>query len=386
MTYDLQALRATEFPWTQRGSDLYLNNASTGPVPVRSLRAMSSFNALRGEPFRITDQDEMDTVQRTRELAAALINASPGEIACMVNTTYGINVAARCLPLRAGDVVVGYDREFPANVYPWMARERDGIRTLRIPPTPAGLPDEARLMDALDRPDVRVLALSWVQFASGYRSDLAALGRRCRERGIWFVVDAIQGLGAATLDVKACNIDLLACGGQKWWLSPWGSGFLYVRDELTRALEPQAVGWMAMHASQDFAHLTNYESRYLDDARRFEAITLPFQDFAGFNASLAMLHDLGPSHVERHVNDLVDIAVRWAAGRDDVRLITPAAPAHRAGIVVLAPADVAAASARLTRARIFHAVREGGIRLSPHGYDTADEVRHALAVMVGEDD
>ncbi|HEY7878009.1 MAG TPA: aminotransferase class V-fold PLP-dependent enzyme [Gemmatimonadaceae bacterium] len=386
MTYDLNALRAREFPWTERGTNIYLNNASTGPVPARALNAMMAFNALRGEPFRITDADEFDTVQRTRELVARLINAAPTEIACMVNTTYGINVAARSLPLRAGDVVIGYDREFPANVYPWMALERDGIRTVRIPTTAAGLPDEERLMSALDRPEVRVLAISWVQFATGYRSDLVALGRRCRDRGIWFVVDAIQGLGAATLDVKACNVDLLACGGQKWLLSPWGSGFLYVRDELARTLEPHAVGWMSMHASQDFARLTEYEFAYLDDARRFEVITLPFQDFAGFNASLALLHELGPAEVEGRVNALADVIVDWAALRDDVRLVTPADRAHRAGIVVLVPPDPAAASERLNRAQIAHAVREGGIRLSPHGYNTKDEVQRALAMMVGEDD
>lgn len=386
MTDDVATLRVQEFPWTERGPDVYLNNASTGPIPARTLRAMAEFNARRGEPFRIADADELDTVRRTRELVARLIGASPAEIACMVNTSYGINVAARALPLRAGDVVVGYDREFPANVYPWMALERQGVRTRRIPTLPNGLPDEAGLMRALDAPDVRVLAVSWVQFATGYRSDLAALGERCRARGIMFVVDAIQGLGAATLDVKACHIDLLACGGQKWLLSPWGSGFLYVREELARTLEPQAVGWMAMHASQDFSRLTDYEFGYLDDARRFEVITLPYQDFVGFNTSLALLHELGPAVVERRVTALADLIVEWAADRRDVRLVTPADHAHRAGIVVLAPPDPAAASARLTAARIAHAVREGAIRLSPHVYNTASEVRRALAVMVGEDD
>lgn len=386
MTYDVARLRAQEFPWTERGSTIYLNNASTGPLPARTVHAMADFNARRAEPYRITDADEFDTVAYSRALVAKLINASPSEIACMVNTSYGINAAARALPLEAGDIVLGFDREFPANVYPWMALEQRGVRTMRLATDAHGVPDERALIAALDRPRVKVVAVSWVQFSTGFRTDLATVGRLCRERGIWLVVDAIQGLGAATLDVAACQIDLLACGGQKWLLSPWGSGFLYVRDELARTLEPSVVGWLSMRASLDFAHLVDYEFGYHDDARRFEVITLPFQDFVGFNASLELLHELGPAAVERAVNGLVDLAIEWAAGRSDVRLVTPSDRTHRAGIIALAPDDLQAATARLTRAQISHAVREGCIRLSPYCYNTTDDVMRALAVMVGEDD
>lgn len=385
MTYDLHALRDREFPWAARGDAIYLNNASTGPLPVRTVRAITEFNALRAEPYRLTDEDELGTIRRSRELAARLINASPAEVACMVNTTYGINVAARALPLQPGDIVLAPDREFPANVYPWMALERRGVRFERIPCRDR-LPDEEALLRALDRPGVRAVTVSWVSFATGYRVDLAALGRACRERGIYLVVDAIQGLGAATLDVQACHIDILACGGQKWLLSPWGSGFVYVREELARTLEPSAVGWMAMRGTDDFTRLVDYDFTFHPDARRFEVITVPYQDFAGFNASLELLLELGPAEVERHVVSLVEQAVTWASARSDVRLVTPADPARRAGIVSMALADPEGASARLARARISHSLREGAIRLSPHCYNTAEEVARALAVMVGEDD
>jgi cysteine desulfurase/selenocysteine lyase len=384
MTYDVHALRAREFPWTGRGEAIYLNNASTGPLPARTVEAIDAFNALRAEPHRLTDEHEFATLRRSRQLAAQLINATPGEIACMVNTTYGINLAARALPLKPGDVVVAPDREFPANVYPWMALERLGVRFERIP-CREGLVDEAALLAALDRPRVRALTVSWVSFASGYRVDLAALGRACRERGIYFVVDAIQGLGAARLDVKACAIDILACGGQKWLLSPWGSGFVYVRDGLVRVLEPAAVGWMAVRGSEDFTRLVNYDLTWHTDARRFEVVTIPYQDFAGFNASLELLLELGPDTVERHIARLVDRVVAWAAERRDVRLVTPRESHRRAGIVALAPADPVAASERLRRAGVVHSLREGAIRLSPHCYNTAEEIDRALAVMVGED-
>jgi selenocysteine lyase/cysteine desulfurase len=383
MTYDVHALREREFPWAARGDAIYLNNASTGPLPRRTVDATAAFTTLRAEPYRLSDEHEFETLRRSRELAATLVGASPREIALMVNTTYGVNVAARALPLKQGDVVLTYDREFPANVYPWMALERQGIRFERIPCVD-GLPDEAAMLRAMDRPGVRAVTMSWVSFATGFRADLAAVGRVCRERGLFFVVDAIQGLGVAQLDVKACGIDLLACGGQKWLLSPWGTGFIYVREELVQQLEPSAVGWMAMRSSDDFSRLVDYDFTYHEDARRFEVITLPFQDFAGFNASAELLLELGLEQVERHVREIVTHAVEWAANRSDVRLVTPRDAAHRAGIVSIAPADPVAASARLQQARVSHSLREGAIRLSPHCYNTCEEMDRALAVLAGE--
>lgn len=384
MTYDVHQLRAREFPWTERDGVIYLNHASTGPYPARALATVNEINALRAEPHRLPEERELAIAARARELAARLINASPGEIACTVNTSYGINLAARALPLAPGDVVVAPDREFPANVYPWMALERRGVRFERVP-CRDGLPDEDALLRALERPEVRVLAVSWVSFATGARVDLAALGRACHERGAYLVVDAIQGVGAATLDVRACHVDILACGGQKWLLAPWGSGFVYVREELARTLEPFDVSWMAMRGSDDFTRLVDYDFTYRDDARRFEMITLPYQDFAGLNASLELIHELGAAAVEAHIVSLVDDIIAWATSRSDVRLVTPRERARRAGIVSVVPHDVRAASERLARAGVAHSVREGAIRLSPHCYNTADEVRRALAVMTGEE-
>jgi selenocysteine lyase/cysteine desulfurase len=385
MSYDLDVLREREFPWAARGDAIYLNNASTGPVPARSFTRMNDFNVRRTQPYTISDEDEMATVRKSRELAARLIGASPAEIACMVNTTYGINVAARALPLESGDLVLSYGREFPANVYPWMALERRGVRFEQIPCNEDGLPEEDWLHEALDREGVKAVSVSWVQFSNGYKTDLASLGRECHARGIYLVVDAIQGLGAATIDVHECDVDILACGGQKWLLSPWGTGFVYVKQELIRRLEPGVVGWMATRGSEDFSRLVDYDFTYYDDARRFEVVTLPYQDFAGFNSSLELLLELGPEAVERHVTCLVDIAVEWTSSQRDVRLITPADRARRAGIVAMVPrGDVRAASERLTRAKVAHSLREGAIRFAPHCYNTEAEIRTALAVMMGE--
>ena len=381
--YDLDALRRNEFPWAARGDAIYLNNASTGPLPSRTVAALDAFTRTRAEPFRMTDALQFGTLDRSRELCARLVGAEARQIALMVNTTYGINLAARSLPLAAGDVVLTFDREFPANVYPWMALARaKGVELRLVPCRPDRTPDEDALLATLDaEPRVRVVTLSWVSFATGYRVDLERIGAACRARGVYFVVDAIQGVGAATLDVKRCGVDILACGAQKWLMSPWGTGFVYVREELVTELEPSVVGWMSVRGSDDFSRLVEYDFTYRDDARRFEVITLPFQDFAGLNASLELMFELGPAAAEAQVGALASRIVRWAEERDDVRIVTPAHPSRRAGIVAVAPRDPAAASARLTAAGVSHSLREGSIRLSPHCYNTAEEVDAALEVL-----
>lgn len=379
--YDVEQLRAREFPWAARGDVIYLNNAATGPLPARTVRALERVNALRAEPWRLSVDDETGICTRARSLLARLIGAEPSEIALTGNTSAGINLASRALPLPPGSVVVSPDREFPANVYPWMAMESAGVRLERLPCTPEGWPDEAALLRALARPEVRAVAVSWVGFATGYRVDLARLGRACRERGAYLVVDAIQGLGALELDVSSTPVDILACGGQKWLLSPWGTGFVYVRRALVEAMEPTAVGWRAMRGADDVTSLVAYDFTFRDDARRFEVMTLPYQDIAGMVASLELLHELGPRAVASHVGAVATTAVAWALGRRDVRLCTPADPARRAGIVALVPRDLWVASRRLERAGVIHAVREGAIRLAPHAYNTEQEMTRALEVL-----
>jgi len=381
VSYDVLALRRREFPWADRGDVVYLNHAGTGPLPERAVAAHAEWARLRAEPWRITFEMQFGTLARSRELCARLVGAGPDEIALMVNTSYGLNLAARALPLREGDVVLSFDREFPANVYPWMALARTaGVRFEQLP-VRDGVPDEEALLAALDRPRVRAVSVSWVSFSSGYQLDLARIGRACRERGIYFVVDAIQGVGVSELDVRACSVDVLACGAQKWLLAPWGAGFTYVRRELVRALEPADVGWMSVRDSDDFTRLCDYDLTYRDDARRFEVITLPYQDFAALNESLELIVGLGVDAIATHLASLTGLVAEWAEARG-VRATPPAG--RRAGIIaVVPPGDPAEASERLTSAGVVHSLREGAIRLSPHCYNTREEIERALEVLGG---
>ena len=375
---DIAELRRTEFPWTTRGEVAYLNHAGTGPLPARTVRVLNEWDSVRAEPWRNTAKEQFGVLARSRELCARLIGAVPDEIAMMVNTTYGINVAASSIPLKPGDVIITPDREFPANVYPWMAlAQRQGVTYRRVPCI-NGLADEDSLIRALDEPDVRILSVSWVSFETGLKLDLPRLGAACRERGIYFVVDAIQGIGAASIDVRACHIDFLACGGQKWLLSPWGTGFLYVRRELIGGIIPQPVSWMAVKNSEDFSHLCDYELNLFDSARRFEMVTLPYQEFAGLNASLELFESVGRERVHALVQERATQIIEWAQHRTNLKLVTPADRAHRAGVVAVRPSDPVAASARLFTAHVPHALREGMIRLAPHFYTSPDEIDRAL--------
>jgi len=384
MSYDVRAVREREFGWAASGEAIYLDHASTGPIPARARLAMAAFAVKRAEPFRLTTSDYFPVLRLARERAAQLIGASPASIALMTNTTHGVNLAARALPYGAGDVILSTQGEFPANVYPWMAAARARGAEHRLLPLSGELPDEAALMRAIETdPRVKVVALSWVSYWSGHRFDLPAIGAACRARGIWFFVDAIQGVGPLTLDVVDAKVDILACGAQKWLCSPWGTGFTYVRDDLVTRLEPAEVGWMAQPASDDFAHFLEYDPTLHADARRFEVVTLDFVNFLGMSESLGLLLELGPEAVAAHVQSLGDRAVAFAASTPHIRLVTPHDPGRRAGVFAFRTADIGAASARLRAARVSHSVREGCIRLAPHFYNTTAEMDRVLELLAG---
>ncbi len=374
---DLGALAAAEFPWTRDAT--FLNSASTGPIPERTRQAVNDFNQMRATPYLLPDPDLFAIFTESRQLAARLINAAPEEIALASNTSYGLNLAARALPLAPGDIVVLSDKEFPANVYPWLALRKAGVRVEVAPTTTEGWPDEAHLLERVQDPRVKVLAVSLVQFANGYRVDLAALSAATRASGTRLVVDAIQGVGAGEVDLRRTPVDILSCGAQKWLLSPWGSGFTWVRRELIAELEPMYVGWTSFEGTDDYSRMTEYSPELRDTARRFEMITLPYQDFVGMNASLKLLLEIGIGRIAQHVRTLHEPLLEWARERG-VRVTSPVGE-HGSAILCVAPPDPAAAHAALRAARIFTSLREGSIRISPHFFNTARDMARVRDVL-----
>lgn len=367
-----EELRRTEFAALD-GQGIFLNSASVGPMPSRSVAVLAACNRDRARPG-LWPVERLNTIlAEARWLSARLINAAEGEIALMPNTTTGLNVAARALPLGAGDVVLTFDGEFPSNIYPWLARSGEGIVLERIPRTAEGWPDEARLHERLGDPAVKAVMVSLTQFSNGYTIDLAALSRATRATGKWLVVDAIQAVGHVPIDVQATPVDFLACGAQKWLLSPWGTGFLYVRRELIGQFPPTFAGWAAFKGTDDYTNLTAYNPEPWPDARRFELITLPVQDFAAMNASVGLLLEVGIPAIAEHLRALHAPVIAWAQAQGAT--VTSAPAPHACGILCLRPrGDVVAAYQRLQAHGVMCSLREGSIRLSPHLFNTAAEV------------
>jgi selenocysteine lyase/cysteine desulfurase len=373
-----RALRAAEFPWT--ADTVYLNNAAIGPIPERTRRALDEFTAKRTAPHLLPDRELFGGLAAARLGIAHLLNADPSEIALATNTSFGLHLAARALPLTPGDIVLLSDKEFPANVYPWLLLKKEGIAVEVARCGPEGWPDEEHLLERLRDPRVRVLAVSFVQFSNGYRADLKKLGAACRANGTYLVVDGIQGVGNSVLDVRETPVDILACGGQKWLLSPWGSGFVYVRKELIPALEPTITGWMAFEGTDDFSRLTEYNPTFRADARRFEMVTLPFQDFVGMTSSLGLLLEIGIRDIAEVTRAIHEPVVKWAR-ENGVRIASPLQERHRSAILCVAPPKAAEAFHAVKRARIVCSLREGAIRLSPHCYNTLEEMEKVVEVL-----
>ena len=377
--HDVAALRAREYAWMANDPSIFLNAASVGPMPSSAVDVANTWSRMRAQPHLLPFHWMLDAASTARSQFAALVGADADEIALMPNTTYGLNLAARALPLRPGTILT-FDGEFPSCVYPFQALGSRGIN-LELIPRAHGLPDEDALVAAIERPDVVAVVVSWVQFATGYVADLARIGAACRARGVFFIVDGIQGCGVRPIDLHALPIDIFASGAQKWQLSPWGTGFVYVRRELVQAIDPIDVGWACMKSSTDYTRLTDYDFDFFDDARRFEVVTLAYHDFAVANASTRVLLDIGVEALSDHITSLSSRIVDWAQSRPDVRLLTPAAPGKRAGVIAFASESLHAMASRLSAAHVTHTVREGAIRLAPHGYNTSDEIDRVLQIL-----
>lgn len=380
MTTSIASLRQTEFA-ALGGAGVFLNSASVGPMPASALAVLQRANADRALPTGWPMERLNGILGGGRERAARMIGAAPESIALMPNTTTGVNIAAHALNLAAGDVVLTFDREFPTNIYPWLALGRHkGVVLERIPPTAEGWPDEARLHERVADPRVRAVCVSLTQFSNGYTIDLAELSRLTRQHNVMLIVDAIQAVGQVPVDVSRTPVDFLACGAQKWLLSPWGTGFLYVRPELIEATYPTFAGWAAFQGTDDYTQLTRYNPEPWPDARRFELITLAVQDFAAMNVSLDLLLAVGADRIAAHIREISAPIHDWVAAGHGV--FTSPVGARGSAILCVRPhGDVAAAHKRLGEAGVTCSLREGSIRLSPHLCNTEDEVARVVELL-----
>ena len=380
-SFDVHALRRSEFPWLAERGSVYLNSASTGPLPERTRRSIGVLAERMCSPDYKLYDDHLAIPARSRELCAELIGARADEIAIGANTSFGLNLAASALPLEPGDRVLLMDGEFPANVYPWLNLERRGIRLEWIGRGPGGLPNEEAALERLTRGDIRAFAASSVSFSTGYRLDLETISNECQRHGTYLVLDGIQALGAVPLNVADTRVDIVACGGQKWLLSPAGSGFAYVRRELIDQLDPATVGWLSYRPSQDFGNLLNYALEPLDSARRFELGSYAFSNLDALNHSLSLLLELSVTGVEQHVRDVQQPLIDYVEAHPDYEWVSDVSLAHRSGILTFRVPDISTAHERLCTAGITVSVREGAIRVATHCFNCREDIDFMISVL-----
>jgi selenocysteine lyase/cysteine desulfurase len=357
---------------------VYLNHAGVAPVSTRVEEALQRYlgEITRRGAFdyqRVTDGE----IERVRGRAATLLGADPGEIAFVKNTTEGLGLVAAGLDWRRGDQVVTCDLEYPSNVYPWWGLADRGVETVLLPGEAGRLPLE-RVAEALASPRARLLALSSVQFGSGVRHDLEALGRLCQERGVLFCVDAIQSVGCLPLDVERCRIDFLAADGHKWLLSFEGCGLFYCARRVLDLLRPWVVGWRSVVDNRDF---DSYRTELQPNAGRFEEGTPNSAGIVALGAAIDLLLELGIDAIARRVLELTDRLVEGLAERG-ADLLSPRG-SEASGIVSFRLPDepVPRTVARLRAQRIFVVARRGGVRASPHFYNDEGEIDRLIAAL-----
>jgi cysteine desulfurase / selenocysteine lyase len=360
-----------QFPVTKKLT--YLNHAAVAPLVRPAAEAMQRFAEDASQNGSLHYADWLATYDALRKSTARLINSAPEEIALMKNTSEGIATIAMGLDWHAGDVVVAFTEEFPANQYPWQRLESKGVSIRWLSVT-----DPFEKIDEAAR-GARLLAISYVQYLTGYRINLQAIGEICHRHGAIFCLDAIQGLGAFPIDVKACHIDALASDGHKWLLGPEGCAILYISRELQERVEPVEFGWTNVAGYNDYG---SRDMALRPDAGRYECGTLNTIGCYGLRASMDFLLEIGTARLApaiQSLGDQIDAGVR----RKGYQVLGERTPETGAGIVSFRHprVDSDAVVAQLRQHRISAASRAGWVRTSPHFYLRAKEIDRMIDLL-----
>jgi cysteine desulfurase/selenocysteine lyase len=361
-----------QFPAAE--TSIYFDHAAVGPISIAvsdAITAVTHQHLTRG--FQKTWRAD---IERVRGQVAALVGGHVDGVAFVQNTSFGISLAANGIDWADGDNIVLPQHEFPSNCYPWMNLAHRGVELRRVPAA-SGHADIDDIAAAIDG-RTRAVSISYVQYSSGYRYDLAAIGELCHERDVLFVVDGTQAIGALAIDVQQCGVDLLAVSSHKWMLGPHGIGFAVCSDMALDRLRTDIVGWLTVREPFNFDDRLDLPTT----AARFEPGTENLLGTFGLGGSIDLIERFGVGWIEQRVLTLTDHLCD-ALPRAGCRVISDRTAGNRSGIVVFAHHDVPndVLHQRLTDAGVRCSVRGGGIRFSPHCYNTVDEIDAALAVI-----
>ena len=360
-----------EFPVTQ--NLIYLNHAAVAPLPKRTALAMQAWAEEALQFGSLHYSNWLDTYEAVRVVAARLMGASRGEIALVKNTSEGIATVAMGLDWHPGDRIVAFREEFPANYYPWLRLEAQRCNVVWL-----SVRDPLEAIDAACV-GAKLLAISFVQYLSGFRADLNAIGEICKRRRCFFFVDAIQGLGAFPLDVETAHIDALAADGHKWLLGPEGCGILYVRQAWQDSIFPREFGWTNVAGYNDYA---SRDMALRADAGRYECGTLNTIGCFGLRASMELILEAGVGRICEAVQGLTDQLAHGAC-RKGYELLGDRTLENGAGIIAIQKPGLDSRKIvhDLKQRGIAAAPRQGWVRMSPHFYISPEEIDRVVASL-----
>ena len=380
--YDITTLRQTEFPFSH--NYIYFNHASISPLPIRTRDYVRwAVDELAAQPGELWINHGLPAMETFRQDLAALINAAdPQEIVPVTTTSFALNSFAQSVAWQPGDNVLFCEVEFPSNAYPWMSLARDGVEARPVPAVAGGLTLAA--LEPLVDERTRLITASAIQFFSGHRTDLATIGAFCRERGILFVVDAIQAVGHTAFDVRAMNIDVLASGGQKSLMAVPGIGFMYIRAPICQTLKPRFIGG---NATVDYMHWLDYDMTFLPGAQRFAIGTPNLPGIFSVCASLSLLRELGVDNIDQHTSRLAIQAIDTLSSMG-YEVIT-SRQAHGPIVTFKSGLSHEATDAlveqlrqrRVTLVKHLDATGTPHLRLSFHCYNTTEEIEQFRQIL-----
>ena len=363
------ALRAL-FPVTKRFT--YLNHAAVSPPPAATIAAVEGQLKDVSQNGSINFRNWLATKERTRTLLAAMLGARPDQVAFMRNTSDGLSTVANGLRWQPGENLVTFRNEFPSNIYPWLRlREAFGVE-VRMAEERDGRIDLNELFALIDT-KTRLVAISQVQYASGFRADLERLGRAARAVDALLVVDVIQALGVVPIDVQAEFVDVAAGACHKWLLTPEGVGFLYLSDRARERIQPTLVGWISVPDPDDYA---NFSQGWNRGALAWETGTVPMALIHGLEQSLKLLSETGVDRIHSHLEMLTDYLCERLPNKS-YRIVSSRQSNEKSQIVCIQHTGGLSALdlyAHLKERRIITAPRGDRLRIAPHLYNTSEEI------------
>ncbi len=370
---DIIAIRS-EFPVVEHCT--YLNHAAVGPISRQVQQAVIERTHLHLEQPDRASAISAPIYQRGRDLAAQLVGARPERIAYIQNTSHGLSLVANGLPWRAGDNVIVPELEFPSNYLIWSGLSSRGVELREFPATGGRLLPEQ--LESLVDERTQVVTLSHVQFYNGFRSDLASFAEICRRHDALLVVDGTQSIGAIDLDIAATGVDVLVVSAHKWMLGPLGVGFMALSDRAFERVSVTSVGWLSVNDPFEFRR----ELDFLPDARRFEPGTENAAGMFGLTARLEQINEAGIDLIERYILSLTDRLVERLHAKG-YEVTSPRGDGEKSGIVTFRDPKRPSEELfeRLDEASIRVSLRAGGIRVSPHYYNTVDEIERVVEIL-----